>query len=567
MSKKIEWDYPLEGGFNPNNGAPSGHDRRMRVSDDQWDETVRRAEIVRRLVEVLPGQRANAVRRASLALKLSTSTIYRMVQRFEGRPSDIAPSKPGCPIGYSKLLAEVRAIIAEKLDREYLTKQRVSLASVVRSARAECAARGLPEPSYSSIERALEKLDKLLVAKRRGDETLVESLSLTPGGYEVVAPMSVWQIDHTLLDAIIVSELDRVPIGRPWVTLIMDVASRMVAGYYLSLDPPSSLSVARALTMAVMRKDALLERHGLEGRWPVFGPPLGLHSDNASEFAKAAAYRRGCEDNFIAIILRPIGKPRYGGHIERLIGSMMGRVKFLPGATFSNPKQRGTYNSVAAAKMSIYDVERWLLEQILDYHNTRHRTLGATPLATWDRLCAEQQIYPCEPARREEFYRDFLPVASAKVLRKALQFNTIEYSSPLLAELKRRAYRKLATHGQNTKIEFRYDPADMSQIFVEDLQGQRQAVPLNHPGQPVVTLWEVRAELARRRALRAGPSTSALTIAGILAQRAALANAGERGRRALRALERLRFHGIEIDPIAPATTDGSSWSRILGEDQ
>ena len=100
-------------------------------------------------------------------------------------------------------------------------------------------------------------VDALVVARRRGDEALVESLSFTPGRYEVDAPMSVWQIDHTLLDVIIVSELDRVPIGRPWGTFIIDVASRVMAGYYLSLDPPSSLSVARALTMAVILIGAL----------------------------------------------------------------------------------------------------------------------------------------------------------------------------------------------------------------------------------------------------------------------------------------------------------------------
>ena len=32
----------------------------------------------------------------------------------------------------------------------------------------------------------------------------------------------------------------RLPIQRPWLTLLIDVATRMVGGYYLSLDPPSS---------------------------------------------------------------------------------------------------------------------------------------------------------------------------------------------------------------------------------------------------------------------------------------------------------------------------------------
>lgn len=99
-------------------------------------------------------------------------------------------------------------------------------------------------------------------------------------------PMAVWQIDHTLVDVIIVSEADRVPIGRPWLTLIVDVASRLVAGFYISLDPPSALSVARALSMAVARKDPLFAKHDLRGNWPIQGKPRALHSDNAAEFVK-----------------------------------------------------------------------------------------------------------------------------------------------------------------------------------------------------------------------------------------------------------------------------------------
>jgi hypothetical protein len=35
----------------------------------------------------------------------------------------------------------------------------------------------------------------------------------------------------------------------------------------------------------------------------------------------------------IAIDHRPVRAPHYGGHIERLIGTMMGKVHLLPGTT------------------------------------------------------------------------------------------------------------------------------------------------------------------------------------------------------------------------------------------
>jgi len=51
-------------------------------------------------------------------------------------------------------------------------------------------------------------------------------------------------------------------------------------------------------------------------------------------------FKRGCEDAGIKIVWRPPAVPRFGGHIERLIGTQMGSLHLLPGTTFSNPQER-----------------------------------------------------------------------------------------------------------------------------------------------------------------------------------------------------------------------------------
>ncbi|ATR19596.1 hypothetical protein CTJ15_04370 (plasmid) [Roseomonas sp. FDAARGOS_362] len=52
------------------------------------------------------------------------------------------------------------------------------------------------------------------------------------------------QVDHTLADIMVVSAIDRRPLDRPWLTLAIDVATRVVTGFHLSLEPPSALGVA-----------------------------------------------------------------------------------------------------------------------------------------------------------------------------------------------------------------------------------------------------------------------------------------------------------------------------------
>ena len=158
----------------------------------------------------------------------------------------------------------------------------------------------------------------------------------------------VLQIDHTLVDLILVDEAARRPIGRPWLTLAMDVDTRLVAGFLISLDPPCATSVALALTHAVLPKEAWLATRGLCLPWPVAGLPRSVHVDNGKEF-HSLAVERGCRQYGMQLDYRPVATPRYGGHIERLMGTLMGRVHELPGTTFANIRDRGDADPDAAA--------------------------------------------------------------------------------------------------------------------------------------------------------------------------------------------------------------------------
>jgi len=152
-------------------------------------------------------------------------------------------------------------------------------------------------------------------------------------------PLDLVQIDHTLADVIVVDETERRPVGRPWLTLAIDVATRSVAGFYLSLDSPSSTSVALAIAHAVLPKSDYLRLVGVDRSWPVHGIPQTFHLDNAKEF-HGQALERGCREHGIELRYRPPRTPHYGGHIERLIGTFMGKYTLFRGRRF-HPSQIG----------------------------------------------------------------------------------------------------------------------------------------------------------------------------------------------------------------------------------
>jgi putative transposase len=161
-----------------------------------------------------------------------------------------------------------------------------------------------------------------------------------PGEFSASRPLEIVQVDHTKADIFVVDEETRAPIGRPWLTLAMDVYSRMVTGFHLTMEAPSRLSTSLCLLHAIFDKSAWLREREIKDPWPVAGLAEALHVDNGADF-RSRAFQRGCQDAGIAIKWRPPGEPHFGGHIERLIGTQMGALHLLPGSTFSNVAERG----------------------------------------------------------------------------------------------------------------------------------------------------------------------------------------------------------------------------------
>lgn len=62
------------------------------------------------------------------------------------------------------------------------------------------------------------------------------------------APLDIVQIDHTRGHVTVVDPVTRLPIGRPTLTVAIDVNTRIVMGFYLSLEAPSLTAVALCLT-------------------------------------------------------------------------------------------------------------------------------------------------------------------------------------------------------------------------------------------------------------------------------------------------------------------------------
>ncbi|WP_166797600.1 Mu transposase C-terminal domain-containing protein, partial [Pseudomonas aeruginosa] len=239
---------------------------------------------------------------------------------------------------------------------------------------------------------------------------------------------------------------------------------------------------------------AWLAERGIDGAWPVHGIPERLHLDNAKEF-RSEALRRGCEQHGIAIDHRPVRTPHYGGHIERLIGTMMGKVHLLPGTTFSNVQAKGDLDPSKSAVMTLEEVERWLGHAIAGvYHREVHRGLGVPPLVAWEKgISGDDQVLgrgsPTTVSDPRRFLIDFLPIARRLVRRDGVSLHSIGYWSDVLS----------TWIGHAEPMIVRFDPRDLSRIYLLGPDGTYYDLTYRDLRRPPISLWEHRAALKRLR--------------------------------------------------------------------
>ena len=350
------------------------------IDPRDWAAAKRRAEVLSELPERPSGER---LRDAMTALGVGRTTLFRWLKLFRdgARTSALLPRRRGPHSGMRPLPPEVLAIVERHFRDFYATRRRPTVTRFWAEVAADCRREGLPVPSIRRLRRWLARHDAAELLRRREGKGKSEPVFLaTPGTLEAAAPLAIMQIDHTKVDVTVVDPVTRLPIGRPTLTLAIDVATRMAMGFHLSLEAPSLTAVALCLTHAVMDKTDWLAARGIEADWPARGMPRVVHVDNGAEF-HALALERACVEHGVDLVYRPPGTPRFGGHIERLIGTMMGAVHLIPGSHFSNIRERGDLDPEPQAVMTLRELETYFaLEIVGAYHARIHRALEAPPV-------------------------------------------------------------------------------------------------------------------------------------------------------------------------------------------
>lgn len=228
-----------------------------------------------------------------------------------------------------------------------LEAQAYFFAPLIRLNRRRHAAGGEPF-ALPSPQTVLNWIDKAAsrenLARRQGKDEARRTMGGRGRSTEAGRALEIVLMDSTLVD---VWAVVRSPDGtiidtvRPWLTLAVDVYSRMIVGATLSLETATLATGLDCLKQIVRRKDHLIKRFPeCPEAADCWGRVWRLIVDNGLQYS-ALSFRVACEYAGIGLHFAPVRTPEYKGIVERAFGTLNTALWHrLPGGIPGTPQER-----------------------------------------------------------------------------------------------------------------------------------------------------------------------------------------------------------------------------------
>ena len=286
------------------------------------------------------------------------------------------------------------------------------------------------------------------------------------------------EVDHTRADVIIVCPVTGVPIGRPTITVALDRWSRMIVGVHVGLEAAGWHAAMVCLRNAILPKERLLEADPehlrAKGSWRAMGLMRKLVLDNGPEF-HCAALRDAAKQFGIGLVFCPAGQPRYKGKTERLFRRMNVELfHTLRGTTFSNPGQRGDYDSKANAVHTLHELRAFVHRWITDiYCQTPHSYTKQTPNERWEEgLHLTGGVHL--PGSADDVMLGLSEMDYRRLTRKGIEFHGLHFSDARNPHLRALLNHPEAPHAMKIRI----DPENIGVVQVEDFREPGLYIPV-----------------------------------------------------------------------------------------
>jgi putative transposase len=290
-------------------------------------------------------------------------------------------------------------------------------------------------------------------------------------------PLELVIMDHTVFDTwMVFDSKEFLPLGRPGLTIAIDVCTRMVVGYLLSFEPPSVYTIQTVLKRVNKNKRYVRTLYPqIEHGWDGWGRPSEVLVDQAWE-NKSPSFRHSLKDLGTDLILAPARTPEFKAIGERFFDTMntMLAHKLAGGVPYNPYLMRSVgLDPKSDAVLSLDDLDALIHETLVMYHHRKHAGIGAMPARAWrEKIAYRKRHIIRDVAALDNLVGrvDSVQLTTAGIRFKNMRFHDPEVTSDLLDDLV--AYEKARTQSDKTygagrvKVVIKWNPADCGSVVV-----------------------------------------------------------------------------------------------------
>lgn len=334
--------------------------------------------------------------------------------------------------------------------------------------------------SYQAFKERLKKLPPYEVALKRFGKNYANKLfNYYQSSVSTTRILERVEIDHTPLDLILLDDDLLIPLGRAYLTLLVDVFSGCIIGFHLGFNPPSYVSVSKAIIHSVKSKEYVNDlKVTLTNNWHCNGKMETLVVDNGAEFW-SKSLDQACTEAGINVEYCKVGQPWGKPLIERtFLEVIQGILGWTPGKTFSNILEKEQYDPRKDAVMRFSSFVEELHRWIIDVHNASANT-RYTKIPNYHWKMSEEKLPPAVLSERDEkHFRITMGVMHKGVITtKGIKYKHLTYDSKALEQYRKQYPQTKESRKKTIKI----DPDDLSSIFVflEEVEGYVE-IPCNY---------------------------------------------------------------------------------------
>lgn len=261
----------------------------------------------------------------------------------------------------------VNEFLIKYIEKDYPTAKRTGRGKAYAQYK-KAAKKNHPEydaVSYPTFRKYCDKADQYSIAMAQGGRRLANSIA-SPSDVQdrelkALLPFEKASLDHSLakIKLILVKSNGNTYTARPWVTALVDNATRVILAIWISFKNPSTRSCAMAIRQCVRRHGKL---------------PNSIVVDRGADFR--SVYFNALLANYgVAPIMRPAAHSRYGSEVERFFGEFKSQwLSMRPGNFSSAYNARSVSSSHSPDAEATMTIETFI-EELSEFIEWRNSTI------------------------------------------------------------------------------------------------------------------------------------------------------------------------------------------------